>query len=178
MPKPDLSMYSPGIREAIINRRAKKLAEHGKPTEIWDPKNARLVDRSQFIAEAVASGIAEAMKPPAARGAVITEIAPVPGAPVRESAPPAPSTVPAKPYHEMSSEEFRGAAGIHLDRIFEAHPTYVPSATSAPTETGPTSMTLDESRAAWGNLLGGVRPRGNSPFWSAILRDTESNPQL
>jgi hypothetical protein len=177
MPKPDLSMFSPAIREAVIGRRARKLAERGRPPEIWDSKNARLVDSNQFIAEAVASGIAEAMQSPTVRGPMITEVASEPGSHVRESAPDGPSPVPAKPYHEMSSAEFREAAGGHLDRIFEASPASVPGATLVATETERTSMTLAESRtAAWDNLLRPAQPRGTSPFWRGIGGDTESNP--
>lgn len=61
MPKPNLSGYSPELREAIVRRRNEKLAKRGRPAEIYNPATGEVVERDQYIQAVVDARVAEAV---------------------------------------------------------------------------------------------------------------------
>lgn len=112
MPAPDLSRFPVEIREAIIRRRAAKLAEGGRPAEYWNESRTRVIDRDAIIREAVEKAVK----------AQLGETAPAAGA---VSAPPAeiPPAEPApvesdRPLHELSLDGLRSATREGLNAMF------------------------------------------------------------
>lgn len=117
--KPDLSGYTPELREALIARRNFWRTKRGQAVEMWDPATEQLVDRDQRIVRQAVAATVEALT--ARSCPAVAETAPANTTVVAGDAPVV-STTPeplAKPFAKMTRDEFAAAAAPHLAEILD-----------------------------------------------------------